>query len=768
MSYMTPTIAVILALVAFVTFGINIGAVAVMASQRNDMLVHSDRDIQNLAVLLAKQTDRSFQAIDAIQRNVVDHLSRLGLNDAETLSGQGRQRYVHDMLVADAAPLNFVNWISLVDTKGRLVSSSFAFPAPEFDLRQRDYFKALSVKGAPETFVSEPIVNSRTGQPTIYLARRLSDAKGDFSGILIAGIAIESFQQLYRGIDLDTTRTIVLARADGVVLSNQGKSEGEPDAASIVDYYGALAKKQQSSGMVPMSEDGAPYRTATASLEAYPVLVMAQYDVGLVLGDWYNRALFVAALVILVDLSVLVAGMLGFHHLRQSRRAGEAERHSARHDILTGLPNRAHFQEALDEALAEADDVPFGLVLIDLDNFKEVNDNQGHQAGDLLLKLVSARLRGCLGPSDTLARLGGDEFAIIQRGIKGREDVERLAAAALATFHASFPIRERQVNVGASFGIALGAANEGADLLFDHADMALYQSKALGRGTIRFFSAELQAEKVERKTLAQDLQEAVLEETLQLYYQPIVDLRSCRLTGFEALLRWHDPVRGPVSPSTFIPIAEETGAIGPLGRWVMREACRRAATWPDDIRVAVNLSAVQMQLSDVAADVEEILAETGLAPSRLEIEITESVLLDHPSAEKTLHRLVALGVSISLDDFGTGYSSLSYLCSFPFGRIKIDRSFVAQMVDNKEAAVIVQTVRDLAVRLGTKVTAEGIETHAQLRRLQEIGCDAGQGYLISRPMPAKDVLRFTQTFSDSTPVEDIALDLDEVSQSLVA
>jgi EAL domain-containing protein (putative c-di-GMP-specific phosphodiesterase class I) len=278
----------------------------------------------------------------------------------------------------------------------------------------------------------------------------------------------------------------------------------------------------------------------------------------------------------------------------------------------------------------------------------------------------------------------------------------------------------------------------------------------------------MHSEKVERKTLAQDLKEAVRTEALMLYFQPITDLRTCQLTGFEALLRWHDPVRGAIPPSTFIPIAEETGVIGPLGCWVLREACRRAATWPGDIRVAVNLSAVQMQLCDVAAEVEAALAETGLPASRLEIEVTESVLLDHPSAGKTLHRLVALGVSVSLDDFGTGYSSLNYLCSFPFDRIKIDRSFVARMLENKDAAAIVETVRDLGHRLGMGITAEGIESYAQLRRLQEMGCDAGQGYLISRPMPAHEVLRFTETFSLSIPVRTQGLNLHEAEQARVA
>lgn len=762
-SLMTPTLVVILALVAFVTLGINVGALAVMASQRNDMLVHSDRDIQNLAVLLAKQTDRSFQGIDAIHRSVVDHLSQFGLDDAEALSSQGHQRFVHDMLVRDASPLSFITWASLVDTNGRLVSSSYTYPVPDLDFSQRDYFKALSAKDAPETYVSEPVPNHRTGEPTIYIARRLSNMTGQFTGVLIAGIEVDTFQELYKGIDIDATSNVILARNDGTILSGEqlyGR-ESKIKEEAILDHYEAIKARNIPSSLVPPSEETAPFRISIASLDNYPAFVVARYDTGDVLGDWYSKSMFVAAMVFLVDISVLVSGLLGLQHLRQSRRSGEVERHSARHDILTGLPNRSYFQETLDQALAQVNRVPFGLILVDLDNFKEVNDGQGHQAGDELLKLVSVRLASCLGPSDMLARLGGDEFAIIQRGITGRQDIERLAGKALATFAPPFPIKDRQTHVGASFGVALGAANEAADLLFDHADMALYQAKALGRGTIRFFSAEMQSAKVERKTLAEDLKRAVEDNALQLYFQPIVDLASCNLKGFEALLRWHDPSRGSVPPSTFIPIAEETGIIGPLGQWVLREACRRAATWPGDISVAVNLSAVQMQMSNVAAEVEAVLAETGLPASRLEIEITESVLLDHPSAEETLRRLVAVGISISLDDFGTGYSSLSYLCSFPFGRIKIDRSFVARMLENKEASAIVETVRDLAVRLGTGVTAEGIETFAQLRRLQEIGCDSGQGYLISRPMPARDVLRFIETFSLVTPVRDLLLDLSD-------
>ncbi|KQT54580.1 hypothetical protein ASG43_03065 [Aureimonas sp. Leaf454] len=741
-----------LALTIFVVVGVNIGAFSVMATQRHATLVHSDRDIRNLAALLSKQTDRSFQTVDIVHRNIIGRLAGFGLNDRFALEIAGKERFVHDMLVRDTAAVNFVTWISLVDDKGRIVSTSRSFPAPKFDLSQRDYFKALSKDDGLETFVSEPILNRDDDRSNIYVARRISDPQGHFVGILIAGIDTGYFQKLYRDIDVEAVDNILLMRDDGKILSSR-----EPgDLGRIADIAGALRYREsfilRDPGTVRTygeieDDDG----TVVAQLEAYPAMVVVRNNPSVVLETWRGELVLVVVMVLAVDLSVLVAVLLGLNLMRQERKMRDAERHSARHDILTGLPNRIHFQETLDGALARVETVRFGLVLIDLDNFKEVNDGQGHQAGDELLKLVAARLGACIDAGDVLARLGGDEFAIIKRDIAGRCDLERLAEAALAAFKAPFPIRDRQVSVGASIGIALGNTDKDAALLFDHADMALYQAKALGRGTIRFFSPELQAEKVERKTLAQDLDEAVREEKLELHFQPVVDLSTCRLAGYEALLRWNDPVRGAVPPATFIPIAEETGAIGPLGRWVLREACRQAVAWPSHLTVAVNLSPAQIQLCDVAGEVESALADSGLSPSRLEIEITETVLLDQPAAAKTLHRLVALGVSISLDDFGTGYSSLSYLRSFPFRRIKIDRSFVAEMIHNREAAAIVQTVRDLAGRLGTVVTAEGIETHAQLRMLQAMGCDAGQGYLISRPMPAAEVARFTETFSAGSP-----------------
>ncbi|MGY8665961.1 PAS-domain containing protein [Bradyrhizobium sp. UFLA05-109] len=431
-------------------------------------------------------------------------------------------------------------------------------------------------------------------------------------------------------------------------------------------------------------------------------------------------------------------------HKTQARVA-----HMARHDSLTDLPNRVLFREQMSEGLNEVATAggAIAVLYLDLDNFKTVNDRLGHAAGDQLLCWVAARLKEQAGQHATVARLGGDEFALIQRGPQP-EAAEKLARRLIEIIGHPPPLENQSVHVGVSIGIAL-APDHGLDVdeLMKCADLALYGAKAKGRGAYQIFEPAMEEEARARHALEADLRGALGGREFQLMFQPQVRLDTSELTGFEALLRWKHPSRGMVSPAEFIPIAEETGLIVPIGEWVLRTACTTAAGWPD-MSIAVNLSPVQFRSHGLVAMVASALAEAGLAPHRLELEVTETALLDDSEATiEILHQLRALGVRVSLDDFGVGYSSLSYLRKFPFDRIKIDRSFVGTLGESPESIAIVRTIASLGSVLGVETTAEGVETEEQLDFVRACGCTAVQGFYFGKPCPAAEVGRTIERLS---------------------
>lgn len=427
----------------------------------------------------------------------------------------------------------------------------------------------------------------------------------------------------------------------------------------------------------------------------------------------------------------------------EQRRAEARITHMAHHDSLTGLPNRILFREHLNEVLfrARRTEEALAVLCLDLDHFKSVNDTLGHPVGDKLLQAVAQRLRQSLRETDFAARLGGDEFAVIATAIAGPADASGLAVRLIEALSKPYDIDGHQVVIGTSIGVAVSPENGfEPDLLLKNADMALYRSKADGRSTFRFFEQEMDARLQARRLLELDLRKALACGEFGLFYQPLVNVRTNAISGFEALLRWHHPERGTVSPAEFIPLAEEIGLIVPIGEWVLRQACKEAATWPEHLHVAVNLSPAQFKNRNLIPTVVSALASAGLPASRLELEITESVLLhDNDDNLATLHRFKSLGVRISMDDFGTGYSSLGYLHKFPFDKIKIDQSFVRELSERPEAKAIIRAVTGLGVSLGISITAEGVETVDQLEHLRAEGCTEVQGYLISRPKPADEI-----------------------------
>jgi diguanylate cyclase (GGDEF)-like protein len=437
-------------------------------------------------------------------------------------------------------------------------------------------------------------------------------------------------------------------------------------------------------------------------------------------------------------------GCLSTHEdITERQRTEERIVHMARHDALTELPNRVLLRERLEHELKRVKRGEMLAVLcLDLDRFKSVNDTLGHPVGDELLKVVSDRLRGCTREPDTIARLGGDEFAIIMTAIQQPTDAAALARRIRDSIVKPFHLDGHQIVVDISIGISVAPIDATTpDQLLKNADMALYGAKGDGRGTFRFFEPEMDARMKARRELEMDLRNALMNNEFELYYQPLVNLETNEITSFEALLRWHHPKRGTISPAEFIPIAEETGLIIPLGEWVLRTACLETAKWPKDVKVAVNLSPAQLKSRDVVEVVVSALEESGLPAKRLQLEITESVLMHNTFGTlATLHKLRELGVQIAMDDFGTGYSSLSYLRSFPFDKIKIDRSFIQDISSAAEPLAIVHAVAGLAKCLNMVSTAEGVETRQQMETLQNVGCTEMQGYFFSKAKPAAEIV----------------------------
>ncbi|RYC29138.1 EAL domain-containing protein [Lichenibacterium minor] len=416
-------------------------------------------------------------------------------------------------------------------------------------------------------------------------------------------------------------------------------------------------------------------------------------------------------------------------------------------DPLTALPTRARFTAALGEAGArlERSGRGFAVLAVDLDRFEQVNDTLGHRVGDALLRKVAERLATALGPADAAARFGGDAFAVLQDGVSRDEDAAVLARRIVDLLGRAYMVEGHLINIGASVGVAL-APTDGADAaaLIRNADLALRRAKLDGRGGFRFFEPEMDERVQARRRLELDLRRAVAAQEFELVYQPQMNLETNRIVGCEALIRWRHPERGTVSPGDFIPLAEEVGLIVGIGEWVLRTACREAARWPGDLTVAVNLSPAQFRGGGFVATVASALEESGLDPRRLELEITEGLLLHDSEANvATLHALRGLGLRIAMDDFGTGYSSLSYLRSFPFDRIKIDRSFVSGDPSGGTggAMAIVRAVAGLGAALGMATVAEGVETPEQMDSIRREGCTDVQGFLISRPISAADIRR---------------------------
>jgi diguanylate cyclase (GGDEF)-like protein len=531
---------------------------------------------------------------------------------------------------------------------------------------------------------------------------------------------------------------------------------GASPAVSVNVYQPFNARIVSLEGMLP------DYASAAAAPQSMRDVARGRYWAGhLRIGDtdWqvravptaggplettYDRAGAVLIVGMLLTLSLSTYLMLASRNSRRLSLANRRVLELAQTDVLTGLPNRAFFLARLDELNSQLKDrgPTFSILMLDLDRFKNVNDSLGHGAGDALLRLVAQRLKSAVRTTDVLARLGGDEFAVIQEGCEDQRACSTELAARIAKLVAEpFLLPGHRVEIGTSIGIAI-APDHGRDQeqLLKKADLALYRSKSAGRNCFTIYDEAMSAELEARNTLEGDLRDAIARCQLEVHYQPFMDATTGARRGFEALVRWRHPARGLIPPDQFIPLAEETGLIVPLGEFVLRRACADAADWPSDLMVAVNLSPIQFKEADLFDVICAALRDSGLSPQRLEIEITESVLLERGAENHAfMERLKHIGIELALDDFGTGYSSLSYLTAFPFDKIKIDKSFIRNLTHQPRSSAIISSIVTLARGLDMSVTAEGVETAEEFERLKALGVNFAQGYLFGRPLPVDQI-----------------------------
>jgi diguanylate cyclase len=577
---------------------------------------------------------------------------------------------------------------------------------------------------AAVSIIPDPTMEiSPSALPAGWLAVGMAIASFGIIGLALAGVVLDIRDHRRSALEVDRMRDLANASVEGLLVC---------DGEVIVSVNTSLARLMglSTANLVGATLDRCfPDHAARAKLLSRSNQTvetdLRHLDGSMTPGELILRQIFFAGRP---------------HHViavRDLKARKDAEQHIyflAHHDALTSLANRSHFNARIDQEIAAlTPGRSLAVLCLDLDRFKEVNDLFGHSAGDKVLQTVASRITAVLGERQMMARLGGDEFAILMPDVANPAAASRLAETILEALRTSGDTPETHVST--SIGIAL-CPEDATDrqVLLTHADTALYRAKSEGRNTSRFFEARMGAEVRERRMLEHDLRHAIARDELRLVYQPQQEIQSGKVTGFEALLRWKHPTRGEISPAVFIPIAEETGAILQIGDWVLKTACREAASWTQPLKIAVNVSAVQLHNAKFVQELHQILLEFGLPPRRLEIEITETALVrDFNRTLSMLRQIKALGICIAMDDFGTGYSSLSNLRAFPFDRIKIDGSFIKSVNSNGQAATIVRAVLGLGRGLGLPVLAEGVETDAELQFLQDERCDEVQGYLLGRP-----------------------------------
>lgn len=653
---------------------------------------------------------------------------------------------------------------TIVGPDGKPLSSSLRLIPSATYVGDRDYFLAHVNSSTDDFYISAPIVDRVNNKTTILMSRRLTTSDGSFGGVIFASLDVLRLQKFYNSIDVGQNGIISLVGFDGIIRARGGNNSDTKTS----DYVGRSVSSSKLFELYPQSSSGhfwsdpnpahqldrihrlISYR-AIETLRLFTVVGLSEAEVFRRAKEnariGWSKAFFFAGI-------ILIAISIAATRERKLIAAKSALSHQARHDVLTGLANRQAFVDEIENALSRLriNNEVFNVFMLDLDRFKHINDSHGHPAGDALLKETAQRLKSSLRDTDFLARLGGDEFAIIQRcetksqnkNTKQHEQSDvaiDLAERIVQCLEVPFEIEGNQLIVGTSIGIALTQDdNAGSNELMKRADLALYCAKARGRSNYVFFDRKMMVQIEMRQRLESELRKAVSSNELELHYQPIIDVKTRTICSVEALVRWRHPQLGLISPREFMPIAEVTDLIVPLGQWVLQRACMDAIAWPAHIKVVVNLSTAQFRKANLVADINRALLKSGLSARRLEVDVKESVTLDDDGGHlETMHQLKKLGVSIALDEFGTGSSSLNSLTKFPFDRIKIDKTFILNMTKSSGCAAVVATAITLGRCLNIGTTAVGVMSKQEFESLRVSGIDFVQGYLFGPPCPASEL-----------------------------
>lgn len=629
-------------------------------------------------------------------------------------------------------------------------------PPPALDLSDRPHFLAHVADVADTLYIGQPLVGRASNRVSVQFSRRVRTRDDGFGGVVVASLDPKRFASFLDRVNFGSPASVSLIGDDGVVRADGGQEDGLKlnDSVTATPIFSAMAAGQSRIFETKGADGRSTRLVALKRVSGQSLWVMVSMSEADVFRD-ADSTLDLDSAIGLVLTLLIIGVVVKLRRIEGRRRAAEAEAtRLALRDPLTDLPNRRVLQSELGQALdlvrRSNGRRSCALLLLDLDRFKIVNDTLGHAVGDELLIAVSQRLGAALGRGDVLARLGGDEFAVVVRQVNSRAQILELGERLAATAAEPFDVGQGRITAGLSVGVAIGPeAGEEADDLMIAADLALYSAKATARGGYVVFDPAMKEGLSRRHQLEVDLRQALKDDALSLNFQPSVSTSTGRIAGFEALARWRHPIHGHISPAVFIAIAEDTGLIVDLGRWALREACLAAREWPEEIRVAVNLSPVQLRDPGLASDVTSALEQSGLPARRLELEITEQMLLDNSDHNRhVLQSLKDLGVAIAMDDFGTGYSSLNNLHAFPFDRVKVDQAFVAKLGQGSRHTTLVRAVIDIARSFGIATTAEGVETAEQRDILETLGCTDVQGYFYARPMPASEVLTFVAQWSE--------------------
>ncbi|WP_160142241.1 putative bifunctional diguanylate cyclase/phosphodiesterase [Pigmentiphaga humi] len=730
-------------------------AVALVISLERRAQESKSRELVNLAMVLSEEAERALQGLESAQRDVADRIQDRGGTSADAFASIASSREIFQLLQAKTDSLAYLDALAVVDANGDLLGFSRTSNPPWINVADREYYRALVADPAAEFHLSLPTRNFITDEWTLNLVQKVRGPAGRMLGLVIGSIQLSYFESLYGQVKAGDQTAIDLYRTDGSLLARHPAVPGTIGRRFFSlqhDGEGLPVLRDGQAVEVRHQLDGVMRLTALAVETSYPLMVAVSVPVGTVAAGWHGDALAIGVGTFLLVLIIAVCLGLGRRQIRAQYESARAAYALSRHDQLTGLPNRLMFTEEIGPRLDAGGEQPAALLLLDLDSFKYVNEGLGHAVGDEVLRMVAERLCRIVGGGQLVARFGGDEFAVLQQPAS-RESVTAVADAIVSGISQPWYFHHYRIVMGCSVGITLyPSQGRAAEQLLNNAEMALFRAKSEGRGRWRLFETEMRQEQAMRRTAEKALREALSEDGFEVYYQPLVNTQSARLEGFEALLRWRNPEPGQLAAPQVIAVAEETGLIVPLGKWVLESACAQAAKWPGELRVAVNVSAWQFRSGELVRQVRDALSAAGLAPHRLELEITETVLLQSTAdVQATLEELAGMGVSISLDDFGTGYSSLLYLRRFPADRIKIDMAFVSDICTNAESARIVQAIVNLGHSLGMRTTGEGVESQAQWDELQRAGCTEIQGFFVGRPSPAGESWGFIEKYGLADP-----------------